>query len=204
LRENPIDGGEDFHRLQKFGTFFHQVRGRSIWCTTVLQQQLQALRDIAGPHCHGFQLNVAWPDPCQLELADRSLRFVLQIGSTAIAEEQNSPSLVAKRIVDRYEGLIHGVLFDMSGGLGVPMKLPFILKFVRALAELSPLMGIGVAGGLRSATVHQIAPIAKYYPQLSIDAEGGLRTHKDALDVVESSAYVCQALYCLSHAAVRD
>lgn len=160
-----------------------------------LQQQLQELRDVAGPHCHGFQLNVTWPDPCQLQLADRSVRFVLQIGKAAIAQEQNSPVRVAKRIFNEYEGLIHYVLFDMSGGYGVPIDLPFAMKFVRALVDYTPLMGIGVAGGLSSTTVHQVAPIMQYYPQLSIDAEGGLRTHKDALDVVEASAYVSQSLY---------
>ena len=78
-------------------------------------------QDLAGPNCHGFQLNIAWPDKRVLERYKKYALFhhktiVLQCGGNAL-REVGSPFNLGLRLRD-YEGLVDYVLVDPSGGLG--------------------------------------------------------------------------------------
>jgi len=54
-------------------------------------------------------------------------------------------------------------------------------------------MGLGVAGGLSPTTLDLVRPLTNEFPDLSIDAEGRLRTPEDHLDLAVSSEYLRKA-----------
>ena len=69
-----------------------------------LSAQLEELAAVGGPFLNGFQLNVCWPNPFDLEvIARRNLRIVLQIGAKAL--EQSSSSAGFREILGAYDGL---------------------------------------------------------------------------------------------------
>lgn len=66
-------------------------------------------QDLAGPNCHGFQLNIAWPDRKVLEdyrnkAPFRQKTIVLQCGGKVLDAVARNPSMLAER-VRVYEGL---------------------------------------------------------------------------------------------------
>lgn len=164
-------------------------------CRTVLQ--------LAGPHCHGLQLNVRWPDPAQLvdlRLACPRAKVILQLGSKAMAEEGDDPERIIERLVYGYHDLLDGVLFDPSGGLGQPFNPAVATCFIQLAREMGLDCALGVAGGLAPETIALLAPVVKILPTVSIDAEGRLRTPppEDALDIDRASAYVQAACALLA------
>jgi len=98
----------------------------------------------------------------------------------------------AKRVAD-YGDAITDVLVDGSGGKGVPLDTDLCLRYLEAIAERSPNIGLGVAGGLCQETLHLIHPIRARFPEVNIDAEGCLRTN-DQLDRMKVQRYLRDAL----------
>jgi phosphoribosylanthranilate isomerase len=158
-----------------------------------LEEQLERFIDLGGKHLHGFQLNMAWPNPRQLEkIAPRLKRLVLQLGSRAI-QEGGAPHSLSDRL-SSYNGLITDILFDTSGGLGKPFNPAFARSYLEQIVHDHPTLGIGVAGGLAPETVSLVEPLLKDFPQLSIDAEGRLRdTLTDTLNIARSIHYLHNA-----------
>jgi hypothetical protein len=159
---------------------------------STLDEQLRTLLRLGGPNLHGFQLNMAWPDPGALEVLEGK-RVVLQIGAKAIALAGDAEDIAS--CVDEYthDGHITDVLIDASGGKGVPMDPDLVIACVDAIADWHPDLGIGVAGGLSAATLGSLRPITGTFPFVSIDAEGRLRTDDDRLDVAAMQEYLIVA-----------
>lgn len=161
-----------------------------------LAGQLDELIKHGGPNLHGFQLNIAWPSPIVL-VAFRLLHpnkvIVLQVGSRAFQLVGHSPARLAKKVQDEYQGLIDYILLDSSGGLGKIFEPERFREYLQALQEKNLGIGLGVAGGLSAATLGILEPLAKDFPDLSIDAEGRLRDKNDCLDVVSAIKYVSVA-----------
>jgi len=148
---------------------------------------------LAGPHCHGFQLNVVWPYTRALYQYKRYTSFarktiVLQCGNKALSECEWSPKEIAKR-VRGYEGLVDYVLIDPSGGLGKEFDPEFAKACFHELQKIET-MGFGVAGGLHAGNLHRLYSLIEEFPDFSIDAEGKLRTVEDDLDVEAAKAYL--------------
>lgn len=146
---------------------------------------------------NGFQLNVAWPDPSTLKRwRDNDMSefqtIVLQIGGKAFAQVNHSPQELAKKIVS-YGDTIDYLLLDPSGGLGQEFDPQIALGYLRALRDANTDIGLGVAGGLSSSTLHLLEPIIAEFPDVSIDAEGKLRTTEDHLDLNKSIDYLNSA-----------
>ncbi len=153
---------------------------------------LRQLRTWLDPEvCDGVQINVPWPPTEQLveyrQCAPSMTRVVLQVGPAALGD------LSAEAIVSRiasYRGIITDVLFDASGGTGKQWTDPIlrwrVLSMLRAWA---PDLRLGIAGGLCSATLPDVASLIAEYG-LSIDAEGKLRNDRDELDLEEVRAYL--------------
>ena len=145
---------------------------------SLLLSQMVEVTAKAGPNFHGFQLNIAWPDLLVLE-GYRHLNpgkvIVLQIGSGAFNQVSNSPTQLAQK-VRHYIGLVDYVLLDPSGGLGQPFSPESIRDYLYELKKFEGQIGIGVAGGLSPSTLHLLQPLLEEYPNISIDAEGKLRT----------------------------
>lgn len=156
---------------------------------------LCVLTEFAGPHFHGFQLNIPWPDPKVLRAYRDRYPFaviVLQVGNEACLQEERSASRIARR-VGGYEECIEGVLLDLSGGRGV-MLAPGDVEFVGAcFSEISKRfrdLVLGAAGGLSAETMHVITPLLPYAPRLAIDAQGMLRDARDHLDLFATREYL--------------
>jgi hypothetical protein len=157
---------------------------------------------LAGPHCHGFQLNVRWPYPKAIEDYHRDRRFgifghkddiiVLQCGRGAMEEVGNSPKKLAERVKD-YDGLVSYVLIDPSGGKGEAFDSGFAYDCLCELTRAVPNMGIGVAGGLSAQSINNICNLLTTHPDISVDAEGRLRDTNDDLNITATVEYVVAA-----------
>lgn len=156
-----------------------------------------------GMGIHAIQLDMCWPPPGDIaqavHMSRKQLEVILQIGKKAMSEARYKPSSVAKSL-DAYEGVIHRVLLDMSGGRGEPMKPGKLLPFARAIRERHPQLGITFAGGLGPESMHLMGPIIEEFPDASCDAQGRLRPSGNALDPIDwsmASEYLVRALACL-------
>lgn len=168
--------------------------------TETLFSQLIAITTIAGHSLHGFQLNIAWPPISQLEdywkvFPEKFL--VLQIGSKAIAQVESIERFT--ELVGAYLPMINAILIDSSGGKGKPLDPIKGAEHLSAVAHY-PTLGLGIAGGLGPTTLHLLDPLIQEFPDISIDAEGKLRTpqSKDALRVEAMQAYLEKAFLLLS------
>jgi hypothetical protein len=124
-----------------------------------LSDQLKKLVEVGGPFLNGFQLNVCWPNPFDLEeIAQYKLRIVLQVGAKAL-EQSSSPGSF-REILGAYDGLITDVLIDPSGGLGKPFDVELAHSRLAIIREYFPKLGFGVGGGLSAETIEIVAPLA--------------------------------------------
>lgn len=165
---------------------------------STLVQQLCDAAEIGGRHCHGFQLNIVWPDIHDLMEAKKLLpdhKFVIQCSGSAIRKIEDrlnfNTAVNLKHMIDLYNdaGVIDYMLIDPSGGRGISFDAE------KSIALLKPHLnqsryGIGVAGGLKAQTIQNLIPVLTEVPHLMWDAEGGLRTEDDVLDWSEAQQYL--------------
>lgn len=141
------------------------------------------------PLISAVQLDMVWPDPVIVSTVRHEFRgeIILQVGALAMERLGNDPERVAYKI-ESYEGAIDRVLFDRSGGQGIPLDADILLPYIRELKEKMPDLGdsqIGVAGGLRPSTLHLLRPLIKEFPMLSTDAQGGMRRSGNTQDPID-------------------
>jgi hypothetical protein len=158
-----------------------------------LLMDLNQAQFLAGPLCHGFQLNMPWPYiPTLKEYKDTHDKehniVILQCGKRALEEVHNNPTKLAARVND-YLGVIDYVLIDASGGEGHEFDINKTLEYFAALEQFGNL-GFGVAGGLGTHSLSRLWPIWQKYSNFSIDAESGVRNDDDMLVVHEASTYI--------------
>ena len=151
-----------------------------------------------GACLDGFQLNMCWPDPEQLQEARAQIGckryLILQLGGHAMNEVDRKPEEIVRQLsayVARQ--LIEAVLIDPSGGLGKLFDLPFAQACLRALRREFPQLDLGVAGGLSAETLDSLVPLLEEFPNLNFDAEGRLRDAEDNLDLDKMNAYLKRA-----------
>lgn len=167
-----------------------------------LNDQLVAMTNFGGENLHGFQLNIAWPSPTALEVyrkANPSKQIVLQIGGHAFEMVNHSPERLSKKVAKEYSGLVEYILLDPSGGYGKPFDPERAREYLNALKESNLNISLGVAGGLSPTTLYLVEPLARDFPNLSIDAEGRLRTPEDHLDLNVANEYLRVALSTLDN-----
>lgn len=156
-----------------------------------------------GVGIEALQLDMTWPDPGHVAHAVHSsrkqLEVILQIGKDSIELANNDPHEVVERLRD-YEGVVHHVLLDKSMGRGLGMGAQGLIPFVSAIREAFPELGIVVAGGLGPESIGLVEPLAKEFPDISIDAQSRLRPSGSALDPVDwdmAETYLVKALALL-------
>lgn len=173
-----------------------------------LYDDLVEIMNRGGPNLHGFQLNITWPDRDVLaRLRDlpraSKLRIVLRVGEEALQAlgdgvcEVDRPEALLRKVRE-YQGLVDYILFDLSGGKGIPIDPGRALDYLQPLerARRTGLMSakLGVAGGLDHDTICRIAPIVIEIPDISIDAQGRLRNDRNELDLDACGMYIRGAL----------
>ena len=164
-----------------------------------LANQLMRMVGIGGEYFDGFQLNMAWPSPCDIGVFRGiypDFYIVLQIGSRAFEEVGNDPETLAWRTAKDYLGLVDYVLLDSSGGLGKPLDTEKTRLCLEALCNegVERFMCLGVAGGLSPSTLNLVEPLVKDFPNLCIDAEGRLRNSDDHLNLNVAKEYIAKSL----------
>lgn len=165
--------------------------------STLVQRLLDAA-EIGGENCHGFQLNIVWPDITMLKEVKKELpnhKFVIQCSGSAMrkfesAAENTVPRLL-KSVIDSYQesDVIDYLLIDPSGGRGKAFNSEDTLKML-APHKSQEHYCIGVAGGLRASTISNLNPVLCKLPHLFWDAEGGLRDSADNLLLGEAIQYL--------------
>lgn len=156
-----------------------------------LCEQLAQLMELGGRYLDGFQLNVTWPEPNSIDIGNGK-RVVLQLNRRALGESNNNPENVAKQL-DHYTSFITDVLIDASGGRGLPMDVEVTEQYMRAISARHRELGIGVAGGLSHEGMGRLRMLADKFPNMSVDAEGRLRTHDDHLNIEGMTKYISVA-----------
>jgi hypothetical protein len=163
-----------------------------------LFSEVRQIVDLAGPYLDGFQFNVKWPDPSQIEAireAYPDMYLLLQIGSHAMEQVTSFgrfPFELFKTTIGWYMPFIDAILIDSSGGKGELLNPTRDAPYLRAACEQFPDLGIGIAGGLGFGSIHILNSLVNEFRNLSIDAEGQLRTPKpeDALHLDAVKAYI--------------
>ena len=161
-----------------------------------LGYQLLAITELGGKNLNGLQLNMAWPSPDVLEAYKKvqpAKQIVLQIGGRAFKIVNDSPRQLAAKVTE-YEGIIDYVLLDPSGGLGRPLDTERIREYLYTLKAKNLNIGLGTAGGLSPTTLGLIGPLVKKFPNLSVDAEGLVRTPDDNLDLNKAREFPLEVL----------
>lgn len=167
-----------------------------------LSEQLWRIACLVGPKLHGFQLNIAWPDPAELAGYLRRIkhegtyhRVILQLNRMTLAEVDNNADQLVRRLT-LYLELIDDVLFDLSMGEGIEISVPYATYFLRKIHSAYPELGLVVAGGLGPKTAGRVIPLLREFPGLGLDAESRLRAADGTLNLQTAIEYLyhCQAL----------
>lgn len=177
----------------------------------LIVEEMCQIEELSGPYFHGFQLNMVWPSVFMIlnkwlttnvpqGYSRKQKVIVLQCGGRAMAQFNHSPERLVEKLTE-YEGVIDYVLIDPSGGIGMPFNTGFAMNCFEHLFETTclPTMGFGIAGGLSPETLPGLLePILERFPEISIDAEGRLRTQEDNLSIEVANEYVAIAedLFC--------
>lgn len=164
-----------------------------------LSLQLDMVSGWSGSSLDGFQLNMVWPDPREMERykiepnGPQETTFVLQVGGRAFEKVRKSPKALARKLADEYDGLADYVLIDPSGGEGKPFDPVVARACIEAVTAKCPNLAVGLAGGLGPDTLDCVEPLLRDFPDLCLDAEGRLRTPVDNLDLDRAVAYLQRA-----------
>lgn len=153
--------------------------------------ELQRLGDKGWHNLHGFQLNMVWPNPKEIERF-RNLYYphliVLQIGPGAYERIDKNPKILADKVQKEYADLVDYVLLDPSGGTGKGIKVDVMDGYLTELYArgLQDSLRFGIAGGLCAEAVPEVAPLLRKYYPLCVDAETNVRDERDQLDSQKS------------------
>lgn len=161
-----------------------------------LLAQLLAVRHLAGPNLHGFQLNMAWPYPTDLRLfaqQNPEQQLIIQLNPEAFQMAEGLKIGIISRLKQEYSGLVDHVLLDLSAGFGRPLDTAWARRQLQELRDADLGFGLGVAGGLSPTSLHLVESLVKDFPQLSIDAEARLRDSNDNLDLALAQDYLSKA-----------
>lgn len=152
-----------------------------------------------GASLDAIQLDMIWPDAEIIKAFAESrpeLRIILQVGAKALALIDDDADTLIERLKP-YEGAIHDVLLDKSGGRGLGMDAALLEPFIYEIRARRPDLGITLAGGLGPDTLRLVEPLARKFPELSIDAQGRLRPSGDAhdpIDIQRAADYLRKAI----------
>ena len=159
-------------------------------------------RFVGADRFDGFQINMRWP--CATELRNYQSIFpdkiiVMQVGGGAL-EDVGRIGHLGGLLYLCYDHraccswIVDSILIDPSGGKGMPLNAEEGAVHLRDVRDHyhTKEIGIGIAGGLGPETLHLIEPLMREFPDLSIDAEGRLRTPQpeDALDLEKMRNYL--------------
>lgn len=170
-------------------------------------ENLELCVQYGGENLHAIQLDLTWPKPDELaQFKERNphIRIILQVGEFALKEVNSDPDEVVNRL-RAYGDSIDHVLLDTSMGRGKGIEAAGLLPILRLIREQLPDLGLVVAGGFGPESLDSLEPIAREFPDVSIDAQGNVKSKdapRDALghlvsthpaDLERSTSYIKQS-----------
>ena len=160
-----------------------------------LLEHILVAQDLAGPNCHGIQLNQcqisqSLPDVdllAKYKATGRTGRtIVLPCDRSALDMVGWNPVKLARRL-KVYESLVEYIIMDFSGGKGEELDTSLAHECFREIAQLMPNVGFVVSGGLCADNVAaKISPLREFDP--GTDAEGKIHTN-GRFDVAKAIRY---------------
>lgn len=155
-------------------------------------RNLELCVEHGGPNLDAIQLDLVWPDPEILKEFRRkhpSIEIVLQIGKFSFGENGEIDDTEIATRLHAYGKSVDHVLLDLSMGKGRQMTEEDVVslkKLMRAIQDSTPDIGLAIAGGLGAGTgsnapnqsvysMDSLREIARDFPGVSIDAQGGLK-----------------------------
>lgn len=156
-------------------------------------KNLEHCVELGGENLDAIQLDLVWPDPEAVKEFRRrhpEIEIVLQIGKFAFGENGIDEAKIVEKLKGYGKAVDH-ILLDLSLGKGREMTsddIADLKRVMRAVQDTMPDIGLAVAGGLGAGdgeneanssvySVQTLSEIAKDFPGISIDAEGGLKPH---------------------------
>lgn len=149
-----------------------------------LFEDLELVVEHSGDNLHAVQLDVTWPDVDDVDkFKDKypDIVVILQLGKPAFDMVDHDPQKMVDEL-DKYGDSIDYVLLDLSMGKGRAMQADELLGALRLIRQELPGLGLAVAGGLGPDSVHLLEPIAEEFPDISIDAQGRLKSADAPVD----------------------
>lgn len=154
-------------------------------------ESLEKCIQYGGENLHAIQLDLTWPKPETIkEFKEKhpNISLILQIGKIAMAEVEGDPQNIADRLKG-YGDSIDYALLDLSMGKGRKMTKNDVTTLENILHIIQyelPELGLVVAGGFGKELdpddppetidpMEAIERIAKGFPDISIDAQSGLK-----------------------------
>jgi hypothetical protein len=160
--------------------------------TPNLPENLELCIEYGGENLHALQLDVIWPNTNEIKAFREKhpkIQIILQVSQYAMDELGNDAQDIADRLLE-YGDSIDYVLLDLSMGKGREMTETDVVKLQRLLSVIQfkvPGLGLAVAGGLGPVLettdssgevvdrLYALRKIAKEFPSVSIDAQGGVK-----------------------------
>lgn len=142
---------------------------------------LELVMQYGGEHLHAIQLDLTWPKPEELMRFKEKypdVIMILQVGKFALEEAGDDLQNVVD-LLREYGDSIDYALLDTSMGMGRGMEAGKLLPMLRMIRDQLSDLGLAVAGGLGPDSLDLLEPIAREFPDISIDSQGNLK-HKDA------------------------
>lgn len=165
----------------------------------------------AGPAIDAIQFDMPWPNEEALATfrqylvhRQRPVQFIIQVSERSMKEAGRQDVTTTRLQGYRDQDCMDYVLFDMSGGKGVPMDSDTLLSYMCLTMFGIPDANIAVAGGLGPTTMYLAEPIVQEFAResipISFDAQSKLRGSGSALDPVDwgfAAEYLRQAAMLL-------
>jgi len=151
-----------------------------------------------GKNLYAIQLDMTWPDPrviFAMKAVRPDLQFILQVGRSALEEVDDDPFAVVTKL-QSYLPSLDFVLLDRSMGQGRPLDADDLRRFIVAIKDQLPALGIAVAGGLGHKSLHLVKTLVTEFPDLSLDAQGKMRLSgklQDPINWTIAAMYLAQA-----------
>lgn len=155
-------------------------------------KNLELCVEHGGPNLDAIQLDLIWPNPDALIEFRRKhpeIEIVLQLGKFSFENDGKIDEAKVTEHLRRYGKAVDHVLLDLSMGKGRQMTdedVASLKKLMWAIQDERPDIGLAIAGGLGAGSdvdapnqsvysMDSLREIARDFPGISIDAQGGLK-----------------------------
>jgi len=217
---NAFTDDPDVLNTIHFADFYNFQDGRRPWKggeSPDVLENLELCVQYGGEHLQAIQLDLTWPKPeiiKEFKEKHPNISIILQVGKFALEEVEYDPQDVADKLLE-YGDSIDYAMLDFSLGKGRAMTETDLTRLERIFNLIQyklPELGLTIAGGFGRKVgpedppgtldpIDALARIAKQFPNISIDAQGGLKApdaprshgHVDATtpaDLAKSIEYI--------------